>query len=340
MIKHMARRLCLLALCGLLLAFSCSAEAPDPARSCSLTLTYARSGQVFSGLQVDIHRVAELHSDGSYHLLRPYAGWPIRIHHVTSQQEWRDIAATIRSYAAAESTPAYETGITDAQGRLVFTGLQTGLYMVRGVTVEQDGTGYQFQDFMVYLPTPTGSGYNYHVEARPKSSEYTKPVQYSLVKLWNDSADPAARPASVEVEILLDGTVQQRVTLNRGNNWSHSWQASDSAGTWTVVERNVPAGYTVSISGTGASFVITNTLVPDDPGPPVGPDDIDPPDPPNPPDPVDPPGDPPVDPDPEVPKTGDTSPLLLYVAILCISGFGMVILALLVLKERANEKKR
>ncbi len=281
--------------------------------------------------------MAELCDDGEYRLIEPFSAFPIRIHGITSQQEWQETAQTVKSYAAAHHIPPYGSEVTDGEGVAFFGELETGLYMVKGTTAHTGNGEVVFHDFMIYLPTPVEGGYDYDCSAKPKSTAYTRPGdRYSVVKLWKDSEGTNTRPVSVVVDILKDGAVQETVTLNSANNWSYSWEVSDTQGVWTVMERDVPEGYVVSITGTETAFVITNTLSPenpDDPGDPGDPDDPDDPDA---------PGDPedPTPPNPDVPKTGDTAPLLLYAILLCVSGLGLMILGALSLKGRRNEKKR
>lgn len=302
--------LCTLLICLQMISLEGNAAIIDPTRTCSLTLSYSRGESVFSDLTIDIYRVARLSENGEYELLEPFSTYPIKIHGITSQQEWHETAQTIKNYVTANQVVPYQTKKSDEQGLAYFVGLETGLYMVKG-TMAQDSKGTViFHDFMVYLPTPVENDYDYDIEAKPKYTEYTKPEQYTVVKLWKDAQDLDKRPQSIRVEILKDGEVQESVTLSGENNWSYSWEVLDGEGVWSVVERDVPEGYQVSITKDKTVFVITNSI-PDEPDPE----------------------------EPEVPPTGDTSPLLLYVIILCVSGGALILLVALRLKDRGNDKK-
>ena len=121
------------------------------------------------------------------------------------------------------------------------------------------------------------------------------------------------RPQSIEVEIFRDGVSYQTVTLSEGNIWSYAWTAENDGADWMVVERNLPVGYTVSVEAQGATFILTNTRLPDVP-------------------PVE---DPPFDPDtPDVPspsdspKTGDTPHILLYTVLMYVSGIILILLGI------------
>ena len=295
----------MLLICFQMVSLECNAAIIDPTHTCSLTLSYSRGESVFADLTIDIYRVAKLCDDGEYELLEPFSTYPIKIHGITSQQEWQDTAQTIKNYVTANQVEPYQTQMTDEQGLASFVGLETGLYMVKGTTAQDSKGHVVFHDFMVYLPTPIENDYDYDVEAKPKYTEYTQPERYTVVKLWKDSQALKQRPESILVDILKDGEVQERVILSSENDWSYSWEVSDKEGVWSVIERDVPEGYQVSITKDKTVFVITNST-PDEP---------------------------------EIPTTGDTSPLLLYVIILCISGFAMILLVALRLKEGRNKKK-
>lgn len=315
MIKKIICMLCTLWICFGMISIVCDAEVFDSTRSCSLTLSYNRGESAFSNLNIDIYRVAKLCNDGTYELLEPFSNYPIKIYGITSQKEWQDTAQTIKNYVSANQVEAYQSQKTNEKGQASFVGLETGLYMVKGITA-QDSKGYVvFFDFMVYLPTPVEDGYDYDVEARPKYTEYIAPEKYTVVKLWKDSEDSERRPESITVEILKNGKVQESILLNSENNWSYSWEVSDKDGVWSVIEKEVPDGYQVSITKDEMVFVITNSMSP------MTPDD-------------------PEKPESNIPTTGDTSPLLLYVIILCVSGFGLILLCILRMRERRNEKKR
>ena len=299
----------LLGLCLLALLCACiqpqqahALTALEPERNCSLTLHYTQEGQGFEGLSIRIYRVAEAFPDGTFELIEPFSGYPVNIHGITSQKEWQDVATTLRAYVAAEQVEPTRVEATGQDGTVVFSDLQTGLYLVCGVVAEKEAGTYKFNDFMVYLPTPLeGEGFNYDVEAVPKCVQFVPNSHYSVVKLWKDTGNEQDRPQTVTVDILKDGVVYETVILNAENNWSYSWTVPQDDSIWSVVEKDVPQGYKVSISENETGFVITNTkTIPTDP-----------------------------------PITGDVFPLGLLIALLCFSGFAMVLLGALRERKRA-----
>lgn len=268
-----------------------AAAAPlETSRSCSLQIHYAKEGSAFAGIEARIYRVAEASADGTYDLIAPYSGFPVNIHGITSQQEWKSVASTLTAYIIGQRIQPDRTAVSGADGTASFWNLPTGLYLVLGNVAENDQGIYFFEDFLVYLPTPAEDGtFDYDMDdVRPKSGVFIPKAEYTVKKLWKDTGTGLKRPKSVTVDIYKDGILQETVTLNKDNDWCHTWAVTGEDGKWTVSERTVPSGYTVSISSRDSIFTITNTAktAPDAP-----------------------------------PKTGDTFPLWPYTIAMSLSGF-------------------
>ena len=293
----------------LLLPLTAYAVDVDTQRPCSLTLEYSFGEGVFAGVEVRAYRVARAESDGSYWLIPPYNGYPVDTYHVTSQAQWQEITETLEAYIAADGPEPTQTVTTDENGIAKFTGLETGLYLISGVVARNEAHIVNFSGFMVYLPTPVDTEANYDVIAKPKYSRYAPaPVEYSVVKLWKDNG-AATRPASVLVELWKDGVLQETVTLSEENDWHYAWLDPDGTGVWTVVERDVPANYTVTTACRDTVFEVINTY------------------------------DPPTPPDPDLPTTGDTAPVWLYIVAMCVSGTALAFMGAGGLGGKAREKK-
>ena len=274
-------------------------------RPCSLDLHYTQEGIGFADLEVRIYRVAEAFEDGTFELISPFSAYPVNIHGISSQTEWKTVASTLSAYVAADGVQPSNTQKTDHSGSVAFTGLKTGLYLVSGAVAEHESGTYVFDSFMVYLPTPQeDGGFDYQVEAKPKCSRYTPATEYKVVKLWKDSGYANDRPASVTVDLLKDGVWQETQTLNAENNWTYTWQAPDGKGVWTVVEKDVPGDYTVAIQLHETTFVITNTHT--FPG--------------------------------NTPETGDTAAPWLYMITMCLSGLMLLILGMRGKRGRKHEQ--
>lgn len=278
----------------------------------SITLEYSHNGTGFADLDIRIFRVGEYASDGNYRLVKPFDGFPVKINGITSQKEWKDAAVTLSAYAVANQVSPDAKASTDKAGKVTFQELKTGVYLVGGLSTSDDTHVYEFEDFFLILPTPKSDGtLDYNISAKPKYSSEEKPADpeytsYQVVKLWKDAGNRNARPVSVTVAILKDGVVQETVKLNSANNWTYSWSARKDSGTWSVVEKDVPNTYKVAISSSGTVFQITNTDTTT----------------------------------PTPPPTGDTTSLWLYILLICLSGFGLLILGMSSMRRGSREKNR
>lgn len=279
-----------------------AAETVEPGRACSLTLIYSKGELTFPNCEIEIFRVAEQLGDGSCKPVAPFDQYPVRINGITSQKEWQDTANTLTAYVITDWIPPTHSDKTDSNGRVFFQNLQPGLYLVRGVTAENDQGSCRFESCMIFLPTPRSDGsLDYDLEVKPKGTFTPDPddpdypiepdeqeeVPYKVVKLWKDSGYSAQRPDSVTVEIYKNGILQKTVILNADNNWTYTWNAPVNDDVWMVVERNGAENYTVRITSKGNTFTITNSRQA-----PAG----------------------------EPPKTGDSFPLLPLILVMCLSG--------------------
>lgn len=269
------------------------AQAADPA---SLTLTYQKEQKTFPGLSVGIYRVAEALPDGTYELLAPYASYPVNIHGITRQEQWYQVAQTLASYIVADGLQPDRQALTDENGVVRFTGLDTGLYYVEETVAEHSDGTYVFNRFLVYLPTPQPDGaLDYEVEANPKCTEFVPRTQYTVTKLWQDGGNQSTRPAEVTVQIYHDGVLLETQILNADNHWSYTWNVTgEDTGKWTVKEVNVPEGYQVTLRQNGNVFSLINSAKTQ----------------------------------PKPPQTGDTFSPLPWMMIMCTAGVLLLILGL------------
>ena len=297
--KQIARFICLVVFCAAMFCpLNVSAATPlDPAADASLTLYYQKEEQVFSNLQISIYRVAEAFPDGTFELIEPFASFPVNIHNITVQEQWKNTAVTLSSYIVANQLAPHRVEKTDETGTVVFEHLETGLYLVREVVAESNIGTYVFNQFMVYLPTPQADGsFDYTIEAKPKCVNYVPKTEYRVTKLWQDAGHQADRPNQIIVDIYKNGALQDSQILNAGNNWSYVWYVSEEDHSeWTVAERAVSDHYTVTVQHSGSSFSIINTHEANL--------DI-----------------------PDAPQTGDTTNPLPWVFTMCFSGIMLIII--------------
>lgn len=278
----------------------------DLSQKCRLTLTYKKENVCFSNLEIKIYRVAKITENGSFEKLSPYDEYPVDVSNVTSQIEWNEIAEMLRGYAQAYGEQPYMTSTTDDSGKVVFENLETGLYLVSGIIAEADAVLYDFYDFMICLPAIEDGAYVYDVNAIPKSKQIepiVKETTYTVMKLWKDEGSSEKRPESVTVDILKDGVIAETVLLSSANNWTYSFSCPSGKNTWSVVERDVPEGYTVKVTNKETTFVIVNTWEE-------------------------------TKPSEDKPQTGDITPVRLWTMLFCVSGLVFLILGISMRRKR------
>ncbi|MBR5774276.1 MAG: Cna B-type domain-containing protein [Clostridia bacterium] len=296
-IKKLLVALLAAALFVALIGASVSALAIEPMRKSSLTLQYKHGEVFFEGAEIKTYRVAEVFADGTFALCGDFADYPINIYGITSQAQWRGVTSALAAYATADGISPTRTSVTDETGTVSFTDILPGMYLTLSVHVETGKEIAIFESFLTVIPAQSESGeHNYDVTAYPKCEKYTPkpdPIEYKVVKQWQDNGYDEKRPEYVEVDIIKNGEIQHSVKLSADNNWSYGWSAEDDGGEWQAVERNIPSDYTVSIVKNGNIITITNIFEnPSDP-----------------------------------PPTGDTTVIWHYVLILCLSGAVLIVIA-------------
>ena len=312
------------ALCFFLCLMPCAAFAASTAdakepiaieKECGLTIYYGYEEISFSNQPVMLYKVAEVSPDFQYALTAPFAASGLILNGIQTVGEWNVVRSTLETLILAGNIAPVKTTETNASGQAIFTQLPPGLYLASAVEIAQDDLTCCFDSALVSLPALNADGlwqYQVTVAAKPQVLPPVQPdekIELKVLKLWKGDEGRTDRPKSVEVEIFCDGTSYETVILSAENNWSYSWSAKDDGSSWSAIERNVPDGYTMTLEERTATFVLTNSRIPDDPDtPPVQP-----------------------------PQTGDTSNILLYTVLMFVSGTVLMILGITEKRKRYEE---
>jgi len=251
-------------------------------RTASLTLDMTVSGSAVEGVKCSLYRVADVNGT-TFTAADQFKAANVKLNGVTKSEEWQTAANSLAVYAGATDNkiqPA-ASGVSDSGGKMSFSGLETGLYLAVFSPVTHGYTTYSFQSALISLPQWNSSGVNYSVAASPKGSSSTYipgggTLSVTVLKVWNDSSDADARPASVTAQLLKNGADAGTAVLSAQNNWRYTWTGLSDSYTWTVLEKDVPKDYTVTYSTDGAVRVITNTHTTDIPETPTPGGHIDP----------------------------------------------------------------
>ncbi len=150
--------------------------------------------------------------------------------------------------------------VSDKNGRVVFDNLVPGVYLV--VPMRDNPNYYVPSPFVVNIPlyNNENNSWIYDINATPKmqlcSTEYPQQTTYiSVKKLWDTNEE---HPDSVTVSLLCDFREVEKIELNEGNSWHYRWDNLSTMHSWSVVESDVPDGYTVSYEASSNTISITN----------------------------------------------------------------------------------
>ena len=246
-----------------LMAVGC-ALAADAGRACSLIIEYRTGdGRAIEGAVFRLYRVASVDESGGFAPTEAFAGYA----DLLSGGDWKALADQLSGHASAdEAVSPYVTptglrceGAVNADGRLIFEGLEAGLYLTVGDVAElqEDGGAkrYAVKASLVALPDQDG---RFEATILPKGEALgAEPVDLTVQKNWTGDTE-AARPAEIRVQLLRNGAAADEVVLSRENSWQHSWTGLEGGVSWTVLENPVPEGYLPSYSAQGALAIITN----------------------------------------------------------------------------------
>ena len=145
--------------------------------------------------------------------------------------------------------------VTDAHGNVTFPNLPLGLYFVKQTSAV---AGYApCTSFLVTVPNQSADGYVYDVNASPKT-DIARLTDITIRKIWNTDASTETAD-SVTVQLLRDGVVIETATLNAQNHWQVTYTDIPENDAYSIVEVNIPEGFTATYSKSGYVFTVTNT---------------------------------------------------------------------------------
>lgn len=150
--------------------------------------------------------------------------------------------------------------VTDSDGSVKYENLDLGLYLVKQ-TNKVEGFS-KIDSFLVMIPKVIDNKWVYDVEATPKT-DIIRVINIDVKKVWNTTTSNTNHtiniPKSIMVELLLNDEVIDTITLSKENDWKYTWIDLEKSDMYTVREKNVPKGYTVTYQKEDNSFIVTNT---------------------------------------------------------------------------------
>ena len=295
-----------------------TAEAKGPVATqndCHLTISYRYGDTAFAGQTVKLYKVAEVSADSQYTLTPSFGSSGLILNGIQSNSEWDVVRSTLEAFILANDVEPVLTAVTDKAGNASAESLKTGLYLASAVDVAQGELTCCFDSVLIALPGLGTDGnwiYQVAVAAKPEILPPIAPdekIELKVLKLWKGDQGSKDRPDQIEVTIYRNGRKYETVVLSEENHWAYTWSAKTAGDDWAVAERKVPAGYTMTVTQRGNTFVVTNTRTPETPEKPT----------------------------PRPPFTGDTSNIMRYTVAMCVSGMMLIILGIAGKRKRHEE---
>ncbi len=166
---------CMLLLLLFLLNLSVVAHAQVNCGSLILKAVSQTNGKRISGLRFSAYRVAE-YANGSYRMLPIYEASGVDLNLETAALQ-REAAETLDRYIAACGISETASGLTDFNGKLVFSNLELGVYLICAGSSANEGVTVESTPFLVMIPmtSPDKTELFYEITAEPKLTT-DKPV--------------------------------------------------------------------------------------------------------------------------------------------------------------------
>ena len=219
--------------------------------SISVTLLEDDGETPIQGAELSLYHVASVNRNQDNHLIYAYTD---AFQACGSELKDPSLVIQLDRYVEELSISARK-GITDGNGKITFADLPLGLYFVKQTNTVD---GYApCTSFLVTLPNEDATGIVYDVNASPKT-EVEKLQDITIKKIWN--TDPSKTvPDSVTVQLLLDGEVIETTTLSESNQWQVTYEDMYESDGYSILEVDVPTGYTATYAQKDYVFTVTNS---------------------------------------------------------------------------------
>jgi len=226
----------------------------------NLTINYSYDDYKFDKKEVKLYLIANIKSDFKYELTQEFKNYPISLNNIKENDEWNTIKETIDSYIISDNIKETKSSLIE-NNQVSFNNLQSGLYLIKTDTIKNDNYTLISDSIILNLPSLENGKWNYETSIYPKTYEFIpkyETIKYKVEKRFIDNKNN--RPLSIDVEIFKDGNLFDSIILSSKNNWTYEWKYIDDGSSFSVVERNIPSNYNVSISKNNNNFIIINEL--------------------------------------------------------------------------------
>lgn len=206
------------------------------AADATVNVTY----EPFPDVGIRLYKVGDMQG-GSFAWADDYGDYGLDI-------EDSGLATVLYSYILRDGKEPFAFGKTDSSGKCSFSGVEDGVYLIGGDDVELDDGVQRIVPSVFEVRGVTAVEVKH--EFIPKQPTVSKTVK----KVWekNDSTP------IIKADLLKNGELYDSQVLDDVREWTYTWDGLDGDAVWTIVEHEVPEGYTLTVSTEGDVTVLTN----------------------------------------------------------------------------------
>ena len=264
--------LALLTLSGLL-AVGVSADHGilEEERPCSLNLVLTRPAGEGStetipleGGRISLYRIARIRTDsrGNQTLSMHHPFYKDRRLSWTNIEKEEDLLKKLPVRYLLEDIEKWDVDATavselsDKDGKISFTNLKSGLYLVKLKNAE--AVDCAMQEFLLTLPVEVDGVYDYDCklqDVKPKTVITDALVDIKVIKVWKgdvekapaekkddkdkDKHKPVVRPQSITIQLLNGSQISDEIVISKKDNWSCVFKNKPAGGDWKVQEKKL-----------------------------------------------------------------------------------------------------
>ena len=266
--RIMAALLALLCLC--LAGQALAMEPINLKKDCKIVLHAVYGELPIPGATFRAYRVADVSEMASYKLTEDFAATGISVNSLTTVEAMTEASETFAALVESDSPTQIAMAVTDNTGTVTFAGLTPGLYIILGEECQLGNYIYSFLPSMIPVPhIDENDVWQYESDSLVKISRRDVEMDLEIYKVWEDGNNTKYRPKEIKINVLCDGEVAYRLTLNEENGWHATLTGLSVVHEWTVQEPNVPTYYEVEYDDKKeGQILIVNKLTPPSTTPP------------------------------------------------------------------------
>lgn len=233
----------------------------DTSQKASLTVSFIDVNTPVVNAAIRLYQIASVDSKAHYSLSGAFVNDSYDINGL-SEGGWETLARNLYDEVIEHSVEPVIEGTTGTDGMVSFSGLDAGMYLVTGWCIT-DTTRYTCTPYLIALPDLENDQWMYEVTSNVKyeKTDISKPVDKTVLKVWDDADHESDRPESIQVQLYdHEGSkISDPAVLSSSNNWTYTWKDLDGRYAYTAIEVNTSESYTASKETKGNVDQITNT---------------------------------------------------------------------------------